>query len=45
MKAGPLLVVALLLGLIVGAVAYEVVLWHECQRDHSWFYCLRVLTR
>ncbi len=26
------------------AVWYEVTLWQECRADHSWFYCLRVLS-
>lgn len=23
--------------------AYEWGIWHECLRDHSWFYCHRIL--
>lgn len=26
------------------AIWYEVTLWQECRVDHSWFYCLRVLS-
>lgn len=26
------------------AVWYEVALWQECRVDHSWLYCLRVLS-
>lgn len=27
------------------SIWYEVTLWTECRIDHSWFYCLRVLSR
>ncbi len=41
-------------GVVVGAViaavllcagCYEISLWNECRKDHSWFYCQRVLGR
>ncbi|WYW04409.1 hypothetical protein Pori3_00013 [Pseudomonas phage vB_PpuP-Pori-3] len=25
-------------------VWYNVSLWQECRADHSWFYCMRVLS-
>lgn len=36
------LVVALL---VVGAIAYERMLWNECRQTNSWFYCVRILDR
>uniref|UniRef100_A0AAU6VZX9 Uncharacterized protein n=1 Tax=Pseudomonas phage Ghual01 TaxID=3138534 RepID=A0AAU6VZX9_9CAUD len=38
---GLFLLVATVFGL---GIWYEVSLWQECRVDHSWFYCLRVLS-
>lgn len=29
--------------IVFAYVAYEYGIWHECLRDHSWFYCHRIL--
>jgi hypothetical protein len=31
--------------LFVGVCALEVVVWHECRTDHSWLYCLRLMSQ
>lgn len=31
--------------LTLGACALEVSVWRECQQDHSFFYCMRVLSK
>lgn len=35
------LVVATLIGL---GIAWDISLWNECRADHSFFYCVRVLS-
>jgi hypothetical protein len=30
---------------IVFGIWYELMLWDECRTDHSWMYCLRVITK
>lgn len=43
MKVG-LLVLGI--GLLVAfCVWFEYSLWQECRVDHSWFYCMRVLSK
>jgi hypothetical protein len=36
----PLLI---MLVVIAGIVYYEVSVWHECLKEHAWWYCLRIL--
>lgn len=42
---GIVLAVAVVVGIISLAVLYEFNLWKECRRDHSFFYCYRVLDK
>ena len=35
----------LMVALVVGAIAYEVMVWKECRQSNSFFYCLRVLSK
>lgn len=38
------LVCTVVFALAYGWASYEMGIWHECLRDHSWFYCHRVLS-
>jgi hypothetical protein len=37
--------VAIVLAIVAGAIAWNVSLWRECRTDHSWSYCMRVLSK
>jgi hypothetical protein len=39
------LYVAVLVALIMLGVWMEIGLWSECRSEHSWFYCVRVLSQ
>lgn len=44
--AGKWIVGGTFVALVIGAiVAYEVAVWRECMTDHSWWYCLRILSK
>lgn len=36
---------ALLIAVVVFVSSYEYALWKECRASHSWFYCVRVLSK
>ena len=29
--------------IILAGIAYEIMVWHECLKTESWWYCLRIL--
>ena len=38
--------VLIFLALAVLAIIYDVAVWNECRSDgHSWFYCLRMISK
>jgi hypothetical protein len=39
------LCIAVLVALIMLGVWMEIGLWSECRSEHSWFYCVRVLSQ
>jgi len=43
MKA--LAILAAIVLLAVAGISYEVSLWKECRAQHSWGYCVRVLSK
>jgi hypothetical protein len=38
-------VAALVVALVCFGLMTECSMWNECRKDHSWFYCERVLSR
>lgn len=39
------LVVLLVIGILAIPISCQYMLWEECRSDHSFFYCVRVLSK
>lgn len=37
--------VLIFLLLVAAVVAWNVAIWSECRADHSWMYCVRLVSR
>jgi hypothetical protein len=35
----------IVLAIIAAVIAWNVSIWQECRSDHSWSYCMRVLSK
>ena len=46
MKSAPFVILGVIaVAFIFGAITVQALVWQECRQDHSWFYCLSLISR
>lgn len=44
-KLGMIAAVCIVIAIFASVISWNLSLWKECRSDHSWSYCMRVLSK